>query len=90
MQFTQNLSHSWNHALGEVVTALLDAGLRLTMLVEHDSVPWEALPGQMQLDDAGEYRLTDRPQRVAMSYTLQAVSPIGTAGSIGTAGGVLP
>ncbi|MFN8080021.1 MAG: class I SAM-dependent methyltransferase [Kineosporiaceae bacterium] len=90
VQFTQNLSHSWNHALGEVVTALLDAGLRLTMLVEHDSVPWEALPGQMQLDDAGEYRLTDRPQRVAMSYTLQAVSPIGTAGSIGTAGGVLP
>jgi hypothetical protein len=28
------------------VTALLDAGLVMTGLTEHDSVPWEALPGQ--------------------------------------------
>ncbi len=39
------VSHSWNHGLGEIVTALLDAGLVLTQLVEHDTVPWEALPG---------------------------------------------
>ena len=26
--FTQNVSHSWNHGLGEIVTALLDAGMR--------------------------------------------------------------
>ena len=42
--FTHNLTHSWNHGLGEIVTALLEAGMDLTMLVEHDSVPWEALP----------------------------------------------
>ena len=81
VQFTQNLSHSWNHSLGEVVTALLDVGLQLTMLVEHDSVPWEALPGQMQLDDAGEYRLTECPERVAMSYTVQAIRPVVRPGS---------
>ena len=28
-------SHSWNHGLGEIVSALLDAGLVLTELVEH-------------------------------------------------------
>ena len=50
MVFTQNVSHEWNHGLGEIVTALLDAGLALTGLAEHDSVPVERLPGQ---DGAG-------------------------------------
>ena len=72
-QFTANTTVEWNHGLGEVVTALLRHGLRLTGLVEHDSVPWCALPGLMAVDDRGEWRLTDRPERLAASYTLQAV-----------------
>lgn len=72
VEFTQNVSMEWNHGLGETVTALLDAGLDLIALAEHDSVPWEALPGQMTKDSAGEWRLTDRPERLAASYTLQA------------------
>ena len=71
--FTANTTHSWNHGLGEIATALLSEGLQITGLVEHDSVPWEALPGQMTKDDRGEWRLTDRPWRLAASYTLQAV-----------------
>jgi SAM-dependent methyltransferase len=70
---TVNLSHSWNHGLGETITAVMDAGLTLTSVEEHDSVPWEALVGQMDKDPAGESRLRDRPERVACSYTLQAV-----------------
>ncbi len=71
--FTHNLIHEWNHGLGEIVTALLESGMDLTMLVEHDSVPWEALPGQMTQIELGEWRLTDRPWRLAHSYTLQAI-----------------
>ena len=71
--FSHGITHSWNHGLGEIITALLDAGMRLTGFVEHDSVPYQALPGQMTMDDAGEWRLTDRPERLAASYTLQAV-----------------
>jgi SAM-dependent methyltransferase len=70
--FTQNLTHEWNHGLGEIVTALLNAGMQLTMLVEHDSVPWEALPGQMTQVELHEWQLTDRPWRLPHSYTLQA------------------
>ena len=70
--FSHNLTHSWNHGLGEVFTALTEAGLRVTSLVEHDSVPWEALPGQMVQQD-GEWRLRERPQRLPCSYTLQAL-----------------
>ena len=71
--FTANTTHSWNHGLGEIVTALVAEGMQITGLVEHDSVPWEALPGQMTTDERGEWRLTDRPWRLAASYTLQAV-----------------
>jgi len=66
-------THEWNHGLGEIVTALLAEGLQITGLVEHDSVPWEALPGQMTKDEHAEWRLTDRPWRLPASYTLQAV-----------------
>jgi SAM-dependent methyltransferase len=58
--FAQNTSHEWNHGLGG--------------LAEHDSVPWDALPGQMEKLESGEFRLADRPWRLAHSYTLQAVS----------------
>jgi len=71
--FEHNVTHEWNHGLGEIVTALLDAGMAITGLTEHDSVPWEALPGQMEQIGRDEWRLTDRPWRLAHSYTLEAV-----------------
>jgi SAM-dependent methyltransferase len=71
--FVHNVTHEWNHGLGEIAGALLDAGMDLTMLVEHDSVPWEALPGRMERLEHGEWRLAERPERLAHSYTLQAV-----------------
>ena len=74
VSFKHKVTHTWNHGLGEIVTALFDAGMELTMLVEHDSVPWNALPGQMeQVGELGEWRLIDRPSRLAHTYTLQAV-----------------
>lgn len=73
VRFTQTRTMEWNHGLGEIVTALVDAGLSVTALEEHDSVPWDALPGRMVVDAAGEYRLADRPSRLPCSYTLQAV-----------------
>lgn len=70
--FTHTESHEWNHGLAETVTAVLDAGMELTALVEHDSVPWNAIPGQMTAIDGGEWRLTDRPWRLPHTFTLQA------------------
>jgi SAM-dependent methyltransferase len=71
--FTSNVTHEWNHGLGETVSALLAAGMSVTGLTEHDSAPWDALPGQMEQVDGGEWRLTDRPWRLAQTFTLQAV-----------------
>jgi SAM-dependent methyltransferase len=71
--FEHNRTHVWNHGLGEIITAVHEAGLTLTMFIEHDTAPWNALPGQMEQSAGGEWRLIDRPERAAMSYTLQAV-----------------
>ena len=34
--------HGWDHGLGELVTALIDAGLRIESLVEHPYLEWAA------------------------------------------------
>jgi hypothetical protein len=55
------------------VTAVLEAGLTVTGLVEHQSVPWEPMSGRMTRLEGGEWQLTDRPERLPHTYTLQAV-----------------
>jgi SAM-dependent methyltransferase len=71
--FENTTTHEWNHGMAEIITALMDAGLELTGLTEHDSAPWAALPGMMEQATEGEWRLTDRPWRLPCTYTLQAV-----------------
>lgn len=67
-------THSWNHGLGEIVTALVDSGMTLTALEEHRSVPWNPFPaGMMRQGELGEFFLIDHPERVPMTYTLQAI-----------------
>ena len=71
--FTNTKSQEWNHSLGEVVQALIDAGLRITRLVEHDTAPWVPRAGEMVEVSEGEWRLIDRPNRLPLTYTVQGV-----------------
>jgi SAM-dependent methyltransferase len=72
-KFAATTTHEWNHGLGEIITALLEAGMTVTGLVEHDSVPWNALPRRMHEIGNGEWQLSERPERLPHTYTLQAV-----------------
>lgn len=36
--------YEWNHGLGEIVSALIEAGLHLDFLHEHRSMAWQGLP----------------------------------------------
>ena len=74
--FTATKTLTWNHGMAQIITALMDAGLRLTQFVEHNSVPWNAIPGQMtqvEDDNLKEWRLTTDPDRLAATYTIQAI-----------------
>lgn len=68
---------SFNHGIGEIITAVMDAGLTLLSFEEHRSVPWNPLADEfvsVGLDEGlEEFELRDRPDRLAASYTLQAV-----------------
>jgi SAM-dependent methyltransferase len=73
-RLTATRTYEWNHSLGEIVTALIRAGLRIDLLEEHDSVPWEALPGQMTERD-GEFVLAALDGVAPLSYTVRAGKP---------------
>ncbi len=73
-EFANTRSAEWNHGIGEILTAVLDAGLTITGFEEHRSVPWQAMPDMVAGED-GEFRLPDRPDRMPLTYTLQAVKP---------------
>ena len=66
---------SFNHVLAEIITAVMDAGLVLEAIEEHDSVPWNALGDAMEDIGGGEFRLRAHPRRLPASYTLQARKP---------------
>ena len=76
----ETVSHEWNHGLGEIVQAVLEAGLTLTRLVEHDFAEWKALDW-MEVDDEGHWRLPDHRERLPVMYTLEARKPRELSGS---------
>ena len=62
----------FNHGLAEVITALMDAGMDLNAIEEHDSAPGRPLEEMMEDVGGGEYRLRKDPNRLPATYTLQA------------------
>jgi SAM-dependent methyltransferase len=85
-EFTTTVTHEWNHGLGETITAVQNAGLVFDSLTEHDSAPWNGLPGLMTEDADGEWRLAENPHRLAATYTLQAHNPLTGPGAAAPSG----
>jgi len=65
----------WNHSLGEIVTALVDAGLRLELLHEFDFVPW---PMEFLVEGAdGRWRLPEGSKGgLPLFFSLKATRPL--------------
>lgn len=69
-------NHQWNHSLGEILTALLRAGLVIDALEETPYSAWVRWPDLMVADEAGRgFRLLDRPERLPMQFVIQAHRP---------------
>ena len=49
----------WNHGLGEVVSALTEAGLKIEFLKEHDESPYNVFPN-LQQTNSGMYKMKDQ------------------------------
>ena len=64
-------SWEWRHSLGEILTSLLDAGLRLTSFAEHRVTMFEQFPGMVRGAD-GLWRLPFLEDSVPLVFTLTA------------------
>ena len=67
-------TYTWNHSLGETVSALVAQGLRLEWLREHDWTAFERFPWLVRRDDQHWVLPPDRP-RVPLSFSLLARRP---------------
>ena len=64
-------SYEWCHPLSDIIGGLLEAGLRLEFLHEHERLPWRYFPMMVRAEDWG-YRLPDGYPRLPLSFSLRA------------------
>jgi SAM-dependent methyltransferase len=68
------VEHGWDHSLGEIVTSLVDAGLRIDFLHEFDFVLWPVPFLEPGAD--GRYRLPAGTKgELPLSFSLKATKP---------------
>ena len=71
-----SVTYEWNHGLGEIITALIDAGLVIEWLHEHQTIDWQALPWLVPAPGPGEWRLPDDAiDHVPLMYSIRAHKP---------------
>ncbi len=68
------VTYSWPHPLGEIVTALVDAGLRIDFLHEFPFTVEEFFPSCAAQPD-GTFRLTKHDGSVPLLYSIKATKP---------------
>ena len=68
---SNNLTYEWNHPLGEVVSAVIDAGLTVELLHEHD---YTMFPRWPFLEKSGfdTYRPPEGTPKIPLMYSLRA------------------
>ncbi|OGQ10185.1 MAG: hypothetical protein A2138_18645 [Deltaproteobacteria bacterium RBG_16_71_12] len=64
--------HGWNHPIADVINALLEAGLVVDRVGEHDTSPWEIFPN-MERAGAEGYCFSAAPKMVPMLFSLRCV-----------------
>ena len=64
-------TYEWQHTLGDIVTALVDAGLRIEYLREFPYCHYQAFPS-MELGDDGWWRLPAHNESVPQMFSIRA------------------
>ena len=66
--------HGWDHSLGEIVTALVEAGLRIEFLHEFDFVDWQL--DFLERSEDGRYRLPPSVKgQLPLFFSIRATKP---------------
>ncbi|WP_457092115.1 class I SAM-dependent methyltransferase [Microvirga sp. P5_D2] len=68
------IHYNWIHPLSDIIGGLLEAGLRLEFLHEHEYLPYKLFP-MMVPAGKGLFRLPDGEVPIPLSFSLRAVKP---------------
>jgi len=69
--FENRVTLEYQHTLGDILDALIDAGLGVEFLHEFPFCAWEMFPFMTQGDD-GCYRLREKPDRIPLMFSIRA------------------
>ena len=64
-------SWEWQWSLQDIVSSLIDAGLRMEFLREHEVIPWKALPSMVECG-RDMWKLPDGFPRVPLMFSIRA------------------
>jgi len=73
-KITAGRDYEWQHTLGEIVSGLINAGLRIEFLHEHAFTVYEQLPF-LQPDGQGYWRFPEGKQPIPLMFSLKAIKP---------------
>ena len=73
-RLAHSTTYNFQHGLGEIVTSLIEAGLRLEFLHEHPFTVCD-IAGLTQKSDDGHYRLTQGEGTLPLLFSLRATKP---------------
>jgi SAM-dependent methyltransferase len=73
-RLSHRTQYVWAHGLGEILSALLEAGLVIRSFKEHRRCLWQALHFMVQ-DRDGWWVLPEHQERLPLMYSLRALKP---------------
>jgi ubiquinone/menaquinone biosynthesis C-methylase UbiE len=70
-----DVTYEWPHPTSAVLTALINAGLRIDFFHEFPWTPWAQLPSMMQQVSENQWRLAERDGSLPLVYSIKATKP---------------
>lgn len=73
--YKNNRTHSWIYELGKIVTLLIDKGLQIEFVHEHDFTCNDIWPALVERDD-GMWELPEGWPKMPLSFSIKATKPL--------------
>lgn len=70
---THDTVTEWHHTLGDIISAVAGAGLRVEFVHEHDTIPFQRYGALVA--DGVRFRYPDQSARLPLMYSLAASAP---------------
>ncbi len=67
----KTINYEWSHGLGEIVTSLIESGLRIDFLHEHQFAEYHAFPACIG-NGRGNWRFEEHPERLPLMFSIKA------------------